>query len=203
MCLVVGRTWLSHPMVYRTRGHFSKNGSFTIKTILLEVSCCIVTNACVERMILLKESCVVGQQNQWREYLLMKCYEIAKNEACIISTFWQDADWSSANSLMLYHPNGKVYKCGRHVGRAFTNNWKSAAKKEFSDEEKKRYMKKFPLSVSAKWKFKRHISGCGCLSDGSLRVRLNHFWLIQNGKDAAEYAKRYTWCSPIPLQKYL
>ena len=68
---------------------------------------------------------------------------------------------------------------------------KAASKKEFSDEEKNKYKDKFPLSVSAKCKCKGHKSGCGCLSDAFIKkAHLNHFCILQQCKDADEYAKR-------------
>ena len=84
----------------------------------------------------------------------------------------------------------KYIKCRGHVGRAFTKNLKAASKKEFSDEEKNKYKDKFLLSVTAKCKCKRHKSGCSCLSDAFIRKAcLNHFCILQQCKDADEYAK--------------
>lgn len=57
---------------------------------------------------------------------------------------WQDGDSSAAKSISLHHPDGKVYKCGGHVGAAHKNNLKEAAKMKFSDDMKTKYKAKFP-----------------------------------------------------------
>lgn len=65
--------------------------------------------------------------------LVDNCHKQAKVEGCIVDTVWQDGDSSPAESVTAPHPTAKVYKCGDHVGRAFTNSLKEVAKKkEFS-----------------------------------------------------------------------
>lgn len=93
---------------------------------------------------------------------------------------------------MKHHPAAKVYKCGGHVGRAFSNSLKEAAKKkEFSADVKQKYKEKFPLIEAAKCKCTRHKSGCGCLSDAFIKgAHINHFCVLQQCKDSEQYAKR-------------
>ena len=62
-----------------------------------------------------------------------ECYGQAKVEGCSVEVMWQDRDSSSAKSVAKHHPDGKVYKCAVHVGRAHANSLKEPAKKkEFS-----------------------------------------------------------------------
>ena len=96
--------------------------------------------------------------------LFDECYEQAKIEGCFVEVVRQDGDSSSANSVNHHHPNGKVYKCGGHVGRAHTNNLKEAAKKKkFSAATKSQFKEKFPQIETAKCKCTRHKAGCGWL----------------------------------------
>ena len=57
------------------------------------------------------------------------------------------------------HPAAIVYKCGGHVGRAFSNSLKEAAKKESFVDVKQKYKEKFPLIETAKCKCTSHKSG--------------------------------------------
>lgn len=57
-----------------------------------------------------------------------KCYKQAKNEGSKVEVVWQDGESSTAKSITLHHPPGKVYKCGEHVGRAQSNHLKEASK---------------------------------------------------------------------------
>ena len=110
----------------------------------------------------------------------------------MVNTVWQDGDSSSAKSVNLHHPAVRVFKCGGHVGRAFTNSLKEASKKkEFSLDIKQKYREKFQLVKTVKCKCSRHNSGCGCLSDAFIKGdRINHFCLLQQCKEPEEYAKR-------------
>ena len=74
-----------------------------------------------------------------------ECYKQAKDEGCLVEVVWQDGDSSSAKSVVIHHPNGKVFKCGGHVGRAHDNCLKEAAKK-----------RRFPLTLKASTKENFH-----------------------------------------------
>ena len=120
-----------------------------------------------------------------------ECYEQVKNEGCKVEVVWQDGDSSAAKSISLHHPAGKVYKCGRHVGRAHSNNLREAAKKkEFSEDMKSKYKAKFPEIETAKCKCKRHRAGCGCISDSFIKgARINHFCCLQQYTNPDDYAQ--------------
>lgn len=179
-------------MVWQTRGHFSKNGSFIIKNYLTGGLLWYGHKCMRGNDDVIEEELYEGTSKSMEGVLAEECYEYAKNEGCIIDTVWQDGDSSSAKSVMLNHPTAKVYKCGGHVGRAFTNRLKEVAKiKEFSNDLKRIHRGKFPLVDSAKCKCTRRKAGCGCLSDAFIKgARLNHFCVLQQCKDAAEYAQR-------------
>ena len=59
-----------------------------------------------------------------------ECYKEARDEGCKVEVVWQDGDSSSAKSVQKYHPDGKIFKCGGHVGRAYFNQLKELAKKK-------------------------------------------------------------------------
>ena len=78
----------------------------------------------------MEEELYEGTSKLMEGVLSDESYEQAKTEGCLVEVVWQDGDSSAANSLKRHHPNGKVYKCAGHVGRAHTNNLKEATKKK-------------------------------------------------------------------------
>lgn len=178
--------------VWHTRGHFSKNGSFVIKNymtggLLWYGHKCMRGNDNV-----VEDDLYLGTSKSMEGVLSDECYKQAKDEGCLVEVVWQDGDSSSAKSVATHHPNGKVFKCGGHVGRAHANCLKEAAKKkEFSSDIKSKYKEKFPEVLKAKCSCERHKAGCGCLSDSFIKgARINHFCCLQQCKDPNEYAQR-------------
>ncbi|KAJ7322031.1 hypothetical protein OS493_033193 [Desmophyllum pertusum] len=121
-----------------------------------------------------------------------ECCKEARDEGCKVEVVWQDGDSSAAKAVTSNYPEGKVYKCGVHVGRAHYNQLKEAFKKKvFSIDMKNRYKEKFPQVESAKCKCERHKSGCGCLGDSFLtNARINSFCCLQQCNHPQEYAWR-------------
>ena len=181
--------------VWYTRGHFSKNGSFIIKNYLIG-GLLWYGHKCMQGGgggdDIIDDKLYAGTAKSMEGVLVDECYQQAKDEGCVINTVWQYGDSSSAKSVMKHHPAAKVYKCGGHVGRAFSNSLKEGAKKkEFSADVKQKYKEKFPLIETATCKCTRHKSGCGCLSDAFIKgARINHFCVLQQCKDSEQYAKR-------------
>ena len=139
-----------------------------------------------------EEDLFEGTSKSMEWVLSDECYEQAKAEGCNVEVVWQDADSSSSKSVLNHFPDGKVYKCGGHVGRAHINNLKELAKmKTFSATFVSKHKEELPPVQSLKCKFTRHKSGCGCLSDAFLkRARLNHFCCLQQCREPSEYARR-------------
>ena len=170
--------------LWHTRGFFRKNGSFIIKNYLTGGllwhghKCMRGGNDVVE------DELYAGTAKSMEGVLADNCHKQAKVESCIVDTVWQDGDSSSAKSVTAPHPTAKVYKCGGHVGRAFTNSPKEVAKeKEFSEDLISKYKEKFPLIETAKCKCKHHKFGCGCLSDAFIKgARINNFCVRQQCK---------------------
>ena len=178
--------------VWHTRGHFSKNGSFVIKNymtggLLWYGHKCMRGNDDV-----VDDDLYEGTAKSMEGVLSDECYEQAKVEGCSVEVVWQDGDSSSAKSVVKHHPNGKIYKCGGHVGRAHANSLKEAAKKkEFSSDIKTKYKERFPQVLTAKCQCTRHKAGCGCMSDSFIKgARINHFCCLQQCQNSTEYAAR-------------
>ena len=78
---------------------------------------------------------------------------------------WQDGNSSAAKALVAHHPEGKIYKCGGHVGRADNQLKEATKKKQFSADIKNKYKQKFPQVQNAMCKCQRHKSGWEQLSN--------------------------------------
>ena len=123
--------------------------------------------------------------------LAEECYKQAADEGCKVEVVWQDDNSSAGKAIINHHPDGKVYKCGGHVGRAHVNQLNDAAKKkDYSADIKRKYKDCFPLVLSVKCKCQRHKAGCGCLSENVLTSAcVNHFCCLQQCEDPQEYAR--------------
>ena len=178
--------------VWHTRGHFSKNGSFIIKNYLTGGLLWYGHKCMRGRDDVVEDEVFEGTAKSMEGVLAEECYKEARDEGCKVEVVWQDGDSSSAKSVMKYHPDGKVYKCGGHVGRAHFNQLKEAAKKkEFSADIKRKYKDMFPSVMTTRCKCERHKAGCGCLSDSFLTsARINHFCCLQQCHNPQEYARR-------------
>lgn len=119
--------------------------------------------------------------------LAEECSKQAADEGCKVEVVWQDGDSSAAKAIAQHHPNGKVFRCGGHVGRA----QRSCQKKEFSTDIKRKYEAQFPSVRTLKCKCERHKAGCGCLSDSFLPTAcINHFCCLQQCNTPEEYARQ-------------
>ena len=72
--------------------------------------------------------------------LAEECYKQAADEGCKVEVVWQDGDSRVAKAVGQHHHDGKVLRCGGHVGRVH----RSCQKKEFSTDFKRKYEAQFP-----------------------------------------------------------
>lgn len=152
------------------RTHLSKISSFIIKNYLTEGLLWYGHKCMKGNDDVIDEGLYEGTAKSMEEVLADQCYVQGKVEGCMVNTVWQDGDSTSANAVSLHHPTAKVYVYGGHVGRAYTNHLKEAAKKEFSADIKNK-------------------SGCGLLSDSFIKgARSNHFiGILQQSKTPEAY----------------
>lgn len=134
--------------VWHTRGHFSKNGSFIIKNYLTGGLLWYGHKCMPGKDTVVNKELFEGTAKSMEGILAEECYKQAADEGCEVEVVWQDGDSSAAKAISRYHPDGKVFKCGGHVGRAHINQLKEAAKKkEFSADIKRKYRDRFSFGV--------------------------------------------------------
>ena len=171
------RAVVTSDSVWHRRGHFSKNGSFIIKNYLTGGLLWYGHKCMRGKDDVVEDDLFEGTVKSMEGILAEECYKEARDEGCKVEVVWQDGDSSAAKAVKRYHPEGQIYKCGGHVGRAHYNQLKEASKKKvFSADIKAKYKEKFPQVESAKIQCKRHKAGCGCLGDRFLtNAHVNHF----------------------------
>lgn len=114
----------------------------------------------------LEDELFEGTAKSMEGILAEECYKEARDEGCKVEVVWQDGDSSAALAVSKFHKEGKVYKCGGHVGRAHYNKLKEVSKKKvFSADIKTKYKEKFPHVESVACKCEKHKAGYGCLRD--------------------------------------
>lgn len=152
--------------VWHPRGHFSKNGSFIIKNYLTGGLLWYGHKCMRGKDGVLEDELFEGTAKSMEGILAEECYKEARDEGCKVEVVWQDGDSSAALAVSKFHKEGKVYKCGGHVGRAHYNKLKEVSKKKvFSADIKTKYKEKFPHVESVACKCEKHKAGYGCLRD--------------------------------------
>ena len=114
--------------VWHTRGHFSKNGSFIIKNYLTGGLLWYGHKCMRGKDGVLEDELFEGTAKSMEGILAEECYKEARDEGCKVEVVWQDGDSSAALAVSKFHKEGKVYKCGGHVGRAHYNKLKEVSR---------------------------------------------------------------------------
>ncbi len=178
---------------WMTRGHHSKNFTFSIRNyltgaLLFRKHLCQKGS---DRMI--KEPLYQGTSKAAEGYAARCTFAEAKKQGMKVEINWQDADSSSSNAVMESFPNATVMTCGGHAARAHLKQLeKLATLKRFSDSMQNRHRKRFPGVMSAICHCdKIHSPGCGCMSKGFMeRSRNNFSQILSESQSASEFARR-------------
>lgn len=176
--------------VWQTRGHYSKNATYTIRNYMNN-SILYVVHQCQRGFDkTANEELYQGTSKSAEGYSAEIAFTQAREEGLEVAIHWQDADSSSGNAIKKIMPEAKVMKCLGHVGRAHNNQLETLQKtKAFSKGYKDKHKLKFPdvLKVKCVCEGKNHnYAGtskrdpCGCLGDAFRRkARINH-WCAAN-----------------------
>ena len=156
---------------WHTRSHFSQNGSFIIKNYLTGGLLWYGHKCMRGKDGVLEDELFEGTAKSMEGILAEECYKEARDEGCKVEVVWQDGDSSTTLAVSKFHKEGKMYKCGGHVGRAHYNKLKEVSKKKvFSADVKRKYKDNFP-----KWKVLSASVKSTKLDVGVSGTRINHF----------------------------
>ena len=184
-------TWL-------TRGHFSKNHTYTIRNYMTGALLYVVHVCMRGEDDLVEGELYKGTAKSAEGYAADEAFGMAKDDGMHVEVQWQDADSSSSASFRKHYPDetkSRIMLCAGHVGRCHTKALtKLSQKKSFTKRYINKHKESFPEVETVKCCCDggNHSQGCGCMSDGFLRqARINFFCcLVQSGKDPDAFAKR-------------
>ena len=177
---------------WMTRGHHSKNATFSIRNYY-NGALLYRKHLCQKgRDSLIKEELYQGTSKGAEGYAARLTFKQAKEEGMNIAVQWQDADSSSSNAVTDHFPNAEVMICAGHAARAHKKRLENfAVRKSFSAKLKSVYREQFPLVDEVVCHCKRHRVGCGCLSKGFIeRARNNLSLILSMSGSAEEFADR-------------
>jgi len=127
-----------------TRGHHSKNFTFSIRNyltgaLLFRKHLCQQGKDCM-----IKEPLYQGTSKAAEGYAARLTFAETKKQGMKVEINWQDADSSSSNAVMESFPNATVITCGGHAARAHLKQLvKLATLKCFSDSMQTRHKRVF------------------------------------------------------------
>ena len=159
-------TWL-------TRGHFSKNHTYTIRNYMTGALLYVVHVCMRGEDDLVEGELYKGTAKSAEGY---EAFGMAKDDGMHVEVQWQDADSSSSASFRKHYPDetkSRIMLCAGHFGRCHT---KALAKLSKQKSFTKRYINKhkesFPEVETVKCCCEggNHSQGCGCMSDGFLAL---------------------------------
>ena len=153
---------------WMTRGHHSKNATFSIRNYY-NGALLYRKHLCQKgRDDIIKEELYQGTSKGAEGYAARLTFKKAKDEGMNIAIQWQDADSSSAKAVTDHFPNAKIMICGGHAGRA-------AGIKSFTVDLIRKYKDTFPSVGDVVCHCSRHKQGCGCFSKAFIEKARNYF----------------------------
>ena len=171
---------------WMTRGHFSKNATFSIRNYY-NGALLYRTHLCQKgRDNIVKEKLYQGTFKGTEGYAARLTFKKAKDEGMKIAIQWQDAN-SSSKAVKDHFPDAKVMICGGHACRAHKKQLEKLQKmKSFTTDLIKRYKDTFRTIGNVVCHCSRHKQGCGCLSKTFIEKDRNYFSLILSRSESAE-----------------
>ena len=173
---------------WMTRGHHSKNSTFSIRDYLTGALLYYVHLCQKGRDKVIQEELYQGTSKSAEGYGARLTLRKAKEEGMHIEVHWQDADSSSSSVVAEHFSDAKVMICGGHAGWAHKKQLENLAKvKSFSADFKALHRDKFPQVFNVLCHCKnRHSVGCGCLSEAFIEKALNNFSFILSESQSPE-----------------
>ena len=177
---------------WMTRGHHSKNATFSIRNYY-NGALLYRKHLCQKgRDDVIKEELYQGTSKGAEGYAARLTFKKAKDEGMNIAIQWQDADSSSAKAVTDHFPNAEIMICGGHAGRAHKKQLEKLQKiKSFSADLVRKYKDDFSSVGDVVCHCSRHKQGCGCLSKASIEKARNSFsFILSKSESAEEFATR-------------
>ena len=162
---------------WMTRGHHSKNATFSIRNYY-NGALLYRKHLCQKGRDDIIEELYQGTSKGAEGYAARLTFKKAKEEGMNIAIHWQDPD-SSAKAVTDHFPNAEIMICGGHAGMAHKKQLEKLQKiKSFTVDLIRKYKNTFPSVGDVVCHCSRHKQGCGCFSKAFTEKARNYFSLI-------------------------
>lgn len=177
---------------WMTRGHHSKNATFSVRNYLNGALLYYAHLSQKGRDKVIQEELYQGTSKSAEGYGARLTLKKAKEEGLHIEVHWQDADSSSSNVVAEHFSDAKVMICGGHAGRAHKKQLENFTKmKSFSNDFKSAHSKRYPQVRDVVCHCSRHSVGCGCLSNAFIEKARNNFsFILSESQSPEEFSSR-------------
>ena len=183
---------MSADAAWLTRGHHSKNGTFSVRNYY-NGALLYYKHLCQRgRDSIVQGDLDKGTSKSMEGFAAQVVMNQAREEGMKIAVHWQDSDSSSAKPIAECFPECKIMICGGHAGKAHLKVLQKYSKVKTAPAGFiKLHKSKFPQITKASCHCDKHSEGCGCLTDGFImRARNNFSYILTTSKSAEEFAKR-------------
>ena len=176
-----------------TRGHHSKNGTFSVRNYY-NGALLYYKHLCQRgRDDVLEGELYKGTSKSMEGFAARDVMKRAREEGMKIAVHWQDSDSSSAKPIAECFPECKIMICGGHAGKAHLKVLEKYSKMKAAPAGFiKLHKSKFPqIAETSCHCVEKHRVGCGCLTDAFImRARNNFSYILKTAKSAEEFTKR-------------
>ena len=160
---------------WMTRGHHSKNATFSIRNYYSGALFYHKHLRQKGRDDVVKEEVYQGTSKGAEGYAAHLTFKKAKDKGMNIAIQWQDATGTDN------FPNAKVMMCGGHASRTHKKQLEKLQKmKSFTTDLIRKYKDIIPIVGDVVCHCSRHKQGCGCLSKMFIkRQEITFYWFCQ------------------------
>ena len=116
--------------VWLTRGHYSKNATYTVRNYMTNNLLYVIHKCQRGRDTVVQEELYEGTSRAAEGYSTEEAFTQAKEEGLQVAIHWQDADSSAATAIKRVMPETRIMKCLGHVGHAHNNQLEAIQKKK-------------------------------------------------------------------------
>ena len=180
-----------------TRGHHSKNATFTVRNYLSGALLYYSHHCQRGRDKVTSDELWMGTSKAAEGHAADLAFKQAKLEGMHVDAQWQDNDSSSGNAFLKHFPKSRLMLCANHAARSHKKALLQLGKaKSFPNAVVKKYSETYPGMGDLRCCCKdKHKKGCGCISASFINhaVRNFHVCLDKAHTEHAVFSKRMNW----------
>ena len=171
--------------VWLTRGHYSRNGTFTVRNNMTGALLYYYHICQKGKDKLCDEDVYKGTSKSAEGFGADRVFSLMDEDGINVECHVQDGDSTAGNALLKYFPNCHLLRCGNHVAK------NHAVRLDKLRKEKKMTCEN-GSEVECYCRGKKHASKCGCISEKFIKKAKSTFQmcLTKAGKDPNAFSER-------------